>query len=125
MTALIRSGIDIIEIDRLKNSINRHGERFLKRIFTSQEQADCGGNVESFAARFAAKEAASKALGCGIGQVSWLEIEITRNSDHQPEIKLHGAALELAKKLKLTNWSVSLSHTKQNAIASVIASGDD
>jgi holo-[acyl-carrier protein] synthase len=125
MVAIIRSGIDIVEIDRLKNSINRHGERFLKRIFTAQEQADCGGKVESLAARFAAKEAASKALGCGIGQVSWLEIEVTRNSDHQPELNFHGAAQMLAKKLKLTIWSVSLSHTRQNAIAIVIASGEN
>ncbi len=125
MVTIIRSGIDIVEVDRLKNSINRHGERFLKRIFTAQEQVDCGGKVESLAARFAAKEAASKALGCGIGQVSWLEIEVTRNSDHQPELNLHGAAQMLAKKLKLTIWSVSLSHTRQNAIAIVIASGEN
>lgn len=115
----------MIEINRLEKSIHRHGERFLKRIFTAQEQADCGGKVESLAARFAAKEAASKALGCGIGQVSWLEIEITRNSDQQPELNLHGAAQMLAKKLKLTIWSVSLSHTSQNAIAMVIASGEN
>ena len=125
MVSIIRSGIDIVEIDRLEKSINRHAERFLKRIFTTQELADCGGKVESLAARFAAKEAASKALGCGIGQVSWLEIEITRNSDHQPELILHGAAQMLAKKLKLTVWSVSLSHTRQNAIAMVIASGEN
>ena len=122
---MIRSGVDIIEIDRVKDGIQRNGERFLRRIFTTQEQEDCGGKAESLAARFAAKEAVSKALGCGIGQVSWLEIEIIRSSDHQPELKLHGAALVLAKKLKLTNWSVSLSHTRQNAIALVIASGED
>jgi holo-[acyl-carrier protein] synthase len=125
MTAIIRSGIDMIEINRLEKSINRHGERFLKRIFTEQEQADCGGKVESLAARFAAKEAASKALGCGIGQITWLEIEVTRNSDHQPELNFHGAAQMLAKKLKLTIWSVSLSHTRQYAIAMVIASGEN
>jgi holo-[acyl-carrier protein] synthase len=125
MVAIIRFGVDMVEIDRLKNSIDQHGERFLKRIFTSQEQVDCGGNVESLAARFAAKEAASKALGCGIGQVSWLDIEVTRNSDHQPELNLRGAAQVLAKKLKLTTWSISLSHTRQNAIAMVIASGEN
>jgi holo-[acyl-carrier protein] synthase len=64
-------------------------------------------------------------MGCGIGQVSWLDIEVTRNSDHQPELQLHGSARVLAKKLKLTNWSVSLSHTRQNAIAMVIASGEN
>ncbi|HBG74045.1 MAG TPA: holo-[acyl-carrier-protein] synthase [Anaerolineae bacterium] len=122
---MLRSGIDLIEIDRLENSIKRHGERFLKRIFTAQELVDCGGNVESLSVRFAAKEAASKALGCGIGQVSWLEIEVKRNADHQPELVLHGAARALAKKLKLTLWSVSLSHTHQNAIAMVIACGEN
>ena len=125
MAAIIRSGIDLVEIGRLEDSITRHGERFLNRIFTPQEQADCGGKVESLAARFAAKEAASKALGCGIGQVSWLDIEVTRNSDRQPELNLHGAAQVLAKKLKLTIWSVSLSHTRQNAIAMVIAIGEN
>jgi len=125
MVAIIRSGIDIVEIDRLEAIIKRRGERFLNRIFTAQEQADCGGKSESLAARFAAKEAASKALGCGIGQVSWLDIEVTRNSDHQPELKLHGAAQVLAKKLKLTIWSVSLSHTRYNAIAMVIANGEN
>ena len=114
----------MVEIDRLEKSILQHGERFLQRIFTEQELTDCGGKVESLAARFAAKEAASKALGCGIGQVSWLEIEVTRSPDHQPEINLRGAAQILAKKLKLTNWSVSLSHTSQFAVAMVIASSD-
>ncbi|MFH2038585.1 MAG: holo-ACP synthase [Chloroflexota bacterium] len=125
MEAIIRSGIDMVEIDRLEKSIIRYGERFLKRIFTAQELADCGGKVDSLAVRFAAKEAASKALGCGIGQVSWLEIEVTRNPDHQPELNLYGAAQILAKKLKLTLWSVSLSHTSQYAVAMVIASGDN
>lgn len=115
----------MVEIDRLEKSIIRYGERFLKRIFTAQELADCGGKVDSLAVRFAAKEAASKALGCGIGQVSWLEIEVTRNPDHQPELNLYGAAQILAKKLKLTLWSVSLSHTSQYAVAMVIASGDN
>ncbi len=115
----------MVEIDRLEKSIDQHGELFLKRIFTAQELADCGGKAESLAARFAAKEAASKALGCGIGQVSWLEIEVTRNPDHQPELNLFGAAQVLAKKLKLTTWSISLSHTSQYAVAMVIASGEN
>lgn len=115
----------MLEIDRLKQSVDRYGERFIRRIFTIQEQLDCEGKIESLAVRFAAKEAASKALGCGIGQVSWLDIEVTRNTDRQPQLKLHGTAWELAKKLKLTNWSVSLSHTRKNAIAIVIASRED
>jgi holo-[acyl-carrier protein] synthase len=125
MAPMIRSGIDIIEIERVENGINRYGVRFLKRIFTPQELLDCAGNVASLSARFAAKEAAAKALGCGIGKVSWLDVEVQRTSNHQPELVLHGAAKDLAKKLKLTVWSVSLSHTRQNAIAMVIALGED
>jgi holo-[acyl-carrier protein] synthase len=124
MTIITRSGIDLIEIKRVKASVERHGERFLKRIYTSQELIDCAGHVDSLSARFAAKEAVSKALGCGIGAISWLDVEILRNSEHQPELVLHGAAKVLAKKLKLTHWTVSLSHTHQNAIAMVIASGE-
>ena len=125
MTSFLRSGIDLIEIDRLENSIKRHGELFLKRIFTSQELADCQERVESLAARFAAKEAAAKALGTGIGMISWLDLEIIRNNENQPELVLHGSAIEQAKKLKLTCWSVSLSHTRKMAIAVVVASGDN
>ena len=125
MTSRFRSGIDLIEIERVEDSIKRHGDRFLNRIFTSQELIDCEGNTHSLSARFAAKEAAAKALGCGIGEVSWQDIEVIRNSDRQPGLLLHGVAQDLAKKLKLTIWSLSLSHTHQNAIALVIASGDD
>jgi holo-[acyl-carrier protein] synthase len=125
MTIIIRSGIDLIEIDRVQDSIRRYGDRFLTRIFTLRELSDCAGNVQSLSARFSAKEAAAKALGCGIGKVSWQEIEVVRNSDNQPELVLHGVAQELAKKLKLTTWSVSLSHTHHNAIAAVIASGEN
>ena len=125
MTPIIRSGIDLIEIGRLEEIMDRHGDRFLRRIFTPRELADCEGKPQSLSARFAAKEAAAKVLGCGIGKVSWQDIEIVRNSDRQPELFLHGPALELAKILKLTNWSVSLSHTFQNAIAIVIANGEN
>jgi holo-[acyl-carrier protein] synthase len=109
MTSILKSGIDLIEIDRLERSIERHADRFLKRIFTHQELADCHGRPESLAARFAAKEAAVKALGTGIGKISWLEVEIQRNAENQ---------------LKLTCWSVSLSHDRHMAIAVVVASGD-
>lgn len=125
MTHIIRSGIDLIDIERVEKSISRFGDRFLNRIFTQQELADCEGNIASLAARFSAKEAAAKALGCGIGVVSWQEIEVIRNSSNQPELVLHGEAQKLAKKLKLTTWSVSLSHTNQNSIACVVAIGEN
>ena len=74
----LSAGIDLLEIERLQRAVSRYGERFLQRIFTNQERTDVQDNLASLAARFAAKEAAAKALGCGIGEVSWQEIEICR-----------------------------------------------
>ena len=123
MNPILRNGIDMIEIDRVDTAMNRQGEKFLNRIFTPQELLDCDGKVESLAARFAAKEATAKALGCGIGKVSWQEIEISKNSDNQPEIILHGEASNIADSLNLRIWSISLSHSKHTAIAMVVAFG--
>jgi holo-[acyl-carrier protein] synthase len=120
---VLRTGIDLIEIERLEHAIQRHGERFLKRIFTPTELAEAGGSPASLAARFAAKEATAKALGTGIGAVSWLEIEVLRPCDQPPILRLSGAALQLANELGLTKWTVSLSHTHQLAVASVVAIG--
>ena len=119
---MLRTGIDLIEIARVEAALRRYGQRFLDRIYTRQEQADAQGQAASLAARFAAKEAAAKALGCGIGPVSWLDIEITRGPQRQPEIALHGAAQQRAEALHLREWSVSLSHSNDYAIALVVAS---
>jgi holo-[acyl-carrier protein] synthase len=116
-------GIDLLEIDRMTAAIQRHGERFLQRVFTPAELVDAGGSSASLAARFAAKEAAAKALGTGIGAVSWLEIEVLRQSDHPPILHLSGVAQQLAAESGLTYWAVSLSHTSTLAIASVVAIG--
>jgi holo-[acyl-carrier protein] synthase len=118
----LTSGVDLIDIERIREAIERHGERFVARIFTEAEQRDCGGRVSSLAARFAAKEAVSKALGCGIGDVSWLDIEIRSDENKAPYLVLHGEGERLAKQLGLSNWSVSLSHTESQAIAFVVAS---
>jgi holo-[acyl-carrier protein] synthase len=120
----LASGIDIIEIERVEQAISRYGERFLARIFTLAEQQDCRGNPASLAARFAAKEAAAKALGSGIGPVGWLEIEVLRGTANRPELHLHGRAAELASLLGLSTWSVSLSHSAEIATAVVMAIGD-
>ncbi len=117
----LSTGIDLIEIERVRSAIESHGERFLNRVFTARELDALGGNVESLAGRFAAKEAAAKALGSGIGDVTWKEIEILRGDAGQPELILHGQADVLAKKLGLKNWSVSLSHSQSHAIAVVVA----
>jgi holo-[acyl-carrier protein] synthase len=119
----ISTGVDLIDIARIGEAIDRHGVRFITRIFTEAEQHECGGRVASLAARFAAKEATAKALGCGIGDVTWLEIEIRGDENHAPQLYLHGEGKRLAKKLGLSNWSVSLSHTGTQAIAFVVAIG--
>ncbi len=119
------SGIDLIDIERVAAAIRRHGGRFLERVYTPHEQADCQGRVESLAARFAAKEAAAKALGCGIGAVAWREIEVRRGSAGQPELHLSGAAAQRAQAMGLSAWTVSLSHTRTQAAAVVVGLGAD
>lgn len=115
------TGIDLIEIDRFERALQRHGKRFLERIFTLQELHEVGGNIPSLAARFAAKEAVAKALGTGIGDVGWCEIEVLRGPNRKPALLLHGSAQYLASELNLRHWSLSLSHTRLHAIAMVIA----
>ncbi len=119
----LRTGVDLIEISRVEAVMRRYGLRFLNRVFTPQEQADSGSLAASLAARFAAKEAAAKALGCGIGVVGWLDIEITRDPERRPVLVLHGEARRRAQELRLSEWSVSLSHSRDYAIALVVAAG--
>jgi len=122
---ILRTGIDIIEIERIQSVIDRYGERFLKRIFTQEEIDYSGRKTESLAARFSAKEAASKALGTGIGPVSWLEIEILGHELEAPMIALHGRAKAIAEFIGLDLWSVSLSHSQHYATAVVVAIGTE
>jgi holo-[acyl-carrier protein] synthase len=122
---MLRTGVDLVEIQRIQRTVERYGERFLKRVYTARELAEVGHNYSSLAARFAAKEAVSKALGSGIGTVAWREIEIQRGLANQPMLHLYGAAKELARELGLKEWSVSLSHSALLAIAFVVASGDN
>ncbi|MDP1547061.1 MAG: holo-ACP synthase [Anaerolineales bacterium] len=122
---ILRNGVDLIEVDRIREAVERHGERFLARVFTDAEQRDCGGRMSSLAARFAAKEAAAKALGCGIGDVGWLDIEVCSDEMKAPYLVLHGEGEKLAKRLGLTNWSLSLSHTQSQAIAFVVVVGGE
>jgi len=124
MSGGLSSGVDLVDIARLQDTLDRYGERFLTRVFTPHELVEAGKNPASLAARFAAKEAAAKALGCGIGAVTWREIEVRRSPARKPELVLHGAAAKLAQELGLTHWSVSLSHTHTTAIALVVASGE-
>jgi holo-[acyl-carrier protein] synthase len=120
---ILRTGVDLIEVTRVRAALERHGEKFLVRIFTAAEQRECGGRFTSLAARFAAKEAVSKALGSGIGAVRWVDIEVRGDENNAPHLYLYGAGAELAKQLGLSNWSISLSHTESHAIAFVVALG--
>ncbi len=119
----LRVGVDMIEIDRVARAAERHGERFYARFFTAGERAACGGQVHRLAARIAAKEAVSKALGTGIGEVHWVDIEVEGDEQGRPVLRLHGAAARIAAELGLTAWEISLSHTRTQAIAFVVALG--
>lgn len=118
---MIRTGIDLIEIDRVRDLLERYGSRFLERVFTQQEIAELGENVASLAGRFAVKEAVAKALGTGIGAVAWREIEIVRGAQREPLLHLHGAAARLAGELGLREWSVSISHSQTHAVGLAVA----
>jgi len=115
------TGVDLIEIARIEEVIARHGKHYLERIFTPAELAQLGKRTESLAGRFAAKEAVTKALGCGIGEVTWKEIEILGDEQNAPVLTLYGAAETKAKELGLTTWSVSISHSQSHTVAFVVA----
>ena len=130
----ISSGIDLIEIERIEKALGRHGVRFLQRIFSETELE----RLEKFkarevnprliaaevAARFAAKEACSKALGTGIGPVSWREMEILNEPSGKPTLRLTGKAAKIASFLGYSTWSVSLTHSNEMAGAVVVAAGE-
>ncbi len=119
----LATGVDLIEIARIEEVIARHGKHYLERIYTPAELAQCGKRTESLAGRFAAKEAAVKALGCGIGDVSWQEIEVLGDDQNAPVLTLHGEALKRADALGLSTWSVSISHSQSHSVALVVAIG--
>jgi len=131
---ILSSGIDLIEIGRIQKALERHGERFLKRIFTAAEILPLRSKIittaeprviaAELAARFAAKEAASKALGTGIGPVSWKEIEVLNEPSGKPTLRLSGKAAQIAGILGYTSWSVSLTHSRDMAAAVVVCVGE-
>jgi holo-[acyl-carrier protein] synthase len=118
----MRSGVDLIEVYRIDRAILRHGDRFFHRFFTAQELIDAAGSTPALAARFAAKEAVSKALGTGIGDVGWKEIEIVNGPRRQPMVRLYGRARRSADEQGLQVWAISLSHTHEHAMAVAVAS---
>jgi holo-[acyl-carrier protein] synthase len=121
---IVGSGIDLAEIGRIQHSMDRYGHRFLDRVYTAKEQAYCLSkrkSAESFAARFAAKEAGAKALGTGISHgVNWLEIEVVREPSGRPTLQFYGRAARFAAHLGATRAALSITHTGALAMASVV-----
>jgi holo-[acyl-carrier protein] synthase len=115
------TGVDIIEIERIAGTLARFNGRFLDRIYTTAEQRYCGHRVERLAGRFAAKEAVSKALGVGIRRLSWRDIEVLPNPSGKPEVVLHGRAWQVAQQHGIVGLSLSISHSRELAIAYAIA----
>ncbi len=120
---ILRTGIDLIEVSRFTGQPPEIRARFISRIFTEAEQAYCQDQAQHLAGRFAAKEAVSKALGCGIGEISWQEIEILNDELGMPVLHLHGNAELRAKQLGLETWSISITHLKEYAAAMAAAIG--
>ena len=121
---MLITGVDIIEIERIGRVAIAYGPRFLKRIYTKDERQYCRGRHPQLASRFAAKEAVMKALGTGIRGVGWKDIEIRRQRGQAPYIELHGRARLRADQIGLDHLALSLSHSKNFAVASVIGESE-
>lgn len=127
--AVIGHGIDLIEVERIEDMLDRHGGRFMDRCFTVREQAYCeaGGprRAERYAARFAAKEAVLKALGTGLaGGISWTQIEVVRSDEGRPRLELREEAAQVAESAGVRSWLLSLTHIEKLSMASVLALTD-
>lgn len=125
---ILGHGVDLVVVARLARSIDEQGERFLARVFTDGERACADAlprrRLERLAARFAAKEAALKALGTGWRSgIAWTDIEVVSEASGAPSLRVSGRASEIAAERGVTAWLVSLSHTSEHALASVLALG--
>jgi holo-[acyl-carrier protein] synthase len=119
------AGVDIIEIERVEKVLAKYGQRFLQRVYTPLEAAFCRGRVSELAARFAAKEAVMKALGTGARGVAWREIEVLPNHRGKPLVYLHGRARKRAERIGLEEIDISMSHSRELAVAFVVARSRD
>jgi holo-[acyl-carrier protein] synthase len=122
--AIVGTGVDICEVERVRAAIDRFGQRFLKRVFTQAEREYCESKrnrIERYAARFAAKEAAMKAIGTGLRQgVSWQDFEVGRETGGRPTLIIRGKAADFAAKLGMKRAALSITHTESQAMAQVI-----
>jgi holo-[acyl-carrier protein] synthase len=116
----IAIGVDIIEIERIEQATISWRDSFLKRIYTEAELESSHNKPSSLAVRFAAKEAVMKALGTGMRGIGWKDIEVLSNSDGAPFVRLYGGACDKAKEIGVSQFSISLSHSKQYAVAMVV-----
>lgn len=125
---LIGHGVDLIECDRIAHMIDRHGQRFLERVYTEGERHYCQSksrSIEHYAGRFAAKEAILKALAVGWrGGVAWTDMDIRRTTSGSPEVALTGHTLQIATRMGVTTVQISITHTQHYAMASAVAVGD-
>jgi len=125
---IVGTGVDITEVARIKAAVDRFGDRFLNRVFTPAEVRYCVSKVnaaERLAARFAAKEAGMKAIGTGLRHgITWHDVEVVRLPGQRPNLKFSGKAAEFAERLGCRRVHLSLSHTKEQAIAYVILEGE-
>lgn len=117
---MFATGVDIIEISRVHRVLERYGQRFLDRVFTSAEIEYCRGRAPNLAARFAAKEATMKALGTGVRGVGWKDIEVVRGKSGAPSIKLRGRAEQRSYSFGVRETSLSISHSNEYAVAFVV-----
>ena len=118
-------GVDIIEIERIERALTKFGQRFLRRVYTDLEAAFCRGRTSELAARFAAKEAVMKALGTGARGVAWREIEVLPNHRGKPLVYLHGRAQKRAERIGLDEIDISMSHSRDFAVAFVAGRSRD
>ena len=119
--AILKTGIDLVEIERLSDLRPEIRQRFLERVFTPRELEQAGDSNVSLAGRFAVKEAVAKLLGTGIGVLGWKQIEVEREPQGNPVLHLYGKAQAEAEKQGLTTWSISISHTRTCAVAVAVA----
>jgi holo-[acyl-carrier protein] synthase len=123
--AIVGLGVDVVNVDRISEMLARHRARFLARVFTPGEVAHSAGRrtrAQHLAARFACKEAVMKALGTGLtAGITWLDVEVITEASGKPTLALHGQAKRTATRLKIKYWTISLSHTREHAVAVAIA----
>ena len=122
---IIAHGIDLVDFPRIENMLEKHGDRFLDRVFTSREQADAAetrNRIEKLAGRFAAKEAVLKLIGTGWrGEIAWTDIEVINNALGQPQVNISGEVKRIAEELQIEQITISITHTANFAIASAVA----